>query len=512
SYSHNPISSNNYDIVNLPNVDGLIAQCWTDTAISLMIDAEESNMKVPFEAAYSEYSELYSIAEATGKKYYSLSDPAADGAYGFDYTRSIYELSVTAQLLQPKINSFQISIWPDRSFGNADATYKRIQQQVFACMNEVTGLTAVRESGTTGIGLLMSYNACSNKNPRQVNNYVQSVNIPLLNDGIPVDVLLLEALNEEMLSSYKVIFLSYNYIKPENAEQNRLLADYVAGGGTLVYLDGGDNKVTSGFWEKSPAEDLFGRMGIDYDAQYSEGAVRMTATGDCPSYFTDYSCDDCRFASLSAEGGRVYLRSGDSNLMVGYNYGSGNVLVLGIDSNALLKSESGRELVRNMAEFAVTLYGEEYIATGYLKTTRGNYVTVKTYDTEYKLEGTYVNLFDNDMKVLHNPVVQKNGYGLYKRLENDGVARVFVANCRDVTAEEVDNVFSFDTKTIYLSDTCVLLSFPYVNYSDVRVYDSVTQTEIEYVADYDEENKMLKLTYNQSTKNAIRVEIDLVYD
>lgn len=513
SYQFNPISANNFEIVNAPYMDGIIAQAWTDTSVGLKVDTENGEEIMPFEVSYSEYSELYSIARETGKKYYSLSDPAADqiANLGFETARSIYEQNVVAQLLQPEINTFQISIWPDRSFGGANADYKRVQQEVFACMQEVGTLPATRRSGSVGAAILMSYNCVSNRNWKQVNNYVQSINIPLLEEGVPPDVVLIESLSQSTLNKYKVVFLSYDYIKPESIEENEILAKFVENGGTLVVLDGGANLSYDGFWgkESSAVKNLFNKMDIEYSPNYVSGNLQISATNNTPNYLTELNLNSCNYSIV--ESGVGFLQSNGKNILSGYTFGGGNVLLLGIDSNALTLNESGGQLIKQIARFAFTLNGETYVAPKYLITERGDYTAIKTYDTEVSLNGVYVNLFDNDATVLKNPKIEKNSYVIYKKLKNDGIARVYLANCANVISEEINEILTFNTKTIFASETFVLVSLPYVNYSQIIVQDSVTEQEIEFIPSFDEENRMLKLTYTQSVKNPIKVSVYLDY-
>lgn len=514
SYQTHPISANNFDIVNSTYVDGIIAQAWTDTSVGLKVNTENGNEIKAFEVSYSEYSELYSIARETGKKYYSLSDPAADGIadLGFDFARGIYEQNVTAQLIQPEINSFQISIWPDRSFGNANSDYKRVQQEVFACMQEVGTLTAKRRSGSVGAAILMSYNSVSYGNSAAINNYVQSINIPLLEEGVPPDILLLESLSQSSLNNYKVVFLSYDFIKPEEVATNKILAEFVKGGGTLVVFDASGAKTQyTGFWgeQSSAVKSLMAEMSINYSPVYGVGNLDISPTDKAPEYFKSFDLSDCGYAEI--QGGVSYLTSNGKSILNGMSYGQGNVLVVGVNCNALTKSDEGRNLVKSLARFAFTLSGEKYVATKYLITERGNYLAVKTYDTTVTLEGTYVNLFDNGMTVLKNPTIEKNSYGVYKKLNADGVARVFVANCANVVAQEVNDVLTFNTKTIFLSETAVLVSLPYVNYSQITVKDSITGQDIEFDSSFNEETRMLKLSYTQSVRNSVTVTIALDY-
>lgn len=512
SYASNPISADNYGMVSADGIDGIIAQAWTNTTTQTIVYDKE-NATLPFEVGYSEYSELKSIASATGKKYYSLSDPAADGAFTFEFTRGVYEQNVVSQLLQPDINSFQISIWPDRSFGNASDTYKRMQQGVFAAMNEVRDEKAVRKSGTTGVALLMSYNAVSNANAADVRSYVLSVTAPLLEQGIPVEVVLIESLSADVLKNYHTIIASYNYIKPEDAGVNTLLSNFVKGGGSLVWLGAEDNfSELEGFWgaNSSPRAHLFRKMNIVQSENYYKEPLNILKQSDAPEWFSDFTTEfDVDIASVSSQSGTVYLKSGERNFLVGESCEKGNVLRLGIDTNNLLDSKDLRKLLTDTVHFGIALAGKKYLTPGYILTERGLYTAIKTYDKEVALDGTYMNIFDDEMKIVSNPVVEKNSYGLYKKLPQDGVARVFYANCADVDCEEVNNVFGFNTKVIYQSETVVLVSLPYVDYSTVNIKDSVSGEGIACNPEFDEETRMLKLVYVQSTRNPIKVEIVL---
>lgn len=517
SYQKNPISSNNVKILQQSGVDGIVGQAWTDTT-SQAVKYDGVAVEKPFEVGYAEYSELKSIQNATKKKFYSLSDPSADTPGLRERARPIYEQNVVSQLLQPDISYFQLSIWPDRSFGNADDAYKQEQQGIFTMMNEIAGKQATRIAGTAGVAVLMSYNAVSNKDVNNINNYIVSIVSPLLEQGIPCDVLLLEALTPDLLKNYNTIIGSYNYIKPEKAEQHTYLRDFVNQGGSLIWLGAEDrNSSVDWFWNDAgfalPKDHLFNQLQVSQTESFYNSTLNLTTTSDAPSYFSNITSNKSTdFAEISSQSnGKTILRNNNKSVLVLEQFGNGNLLRFGVDTDGMVDDAVLREVFVKATRYGIELAGEKYSAPKYLMTYRGDYTIVKTYDTTVQLEGTYINIFDDNLTVQVNPTVEKNSYGLYKKLSEDGNAYVFYSNSRDVVVEEVNDMFVFETKTIYQSDTVLMISLPYVNYVSVEIKDSIMNTDISFTESFDETTRMLKLKYKHSVFNKIKVSIQLDY-
>jgi len=100
--------------------------------------------------------------------------------------------------------------------------------------------------------------------------------LPLLKGGLPVRPVQLENITRypSYLDDYKLLVLSYEFMKPASADVNSVLAGYVRDGGTLCYYgDGGDpfHNVRS-WWnsgkaaDPTPLEHLLRMLGVPRDA------------------------------------------------------------------------------------------------------------------------------------------------------------------------------------------------------------------------------------------------------
>jgi hypothetical protein len=123
--------------------------------------------------------------------------------------------------------------------------------------------------------------------------------LPLLKHGIPAQPVQLDnvARFPNYLSDYKVLVLSYEFIKPETPAINQALAEWVAQGGSLIYV-GADtdpfNTIT-GWWNtgknkyETPSQHLFDILGMDRQAgegHYAFGKGHVFVQRKHPAYYT----------------------------------------------------------------------------------------------------------------------------------------------------------------------------------------------------------------------------------
>ncbi|MCQ2461994.1 MAG: hypothetical protein MJ177_01155 [Clostridia bacterium] len=304
-------------------VDGCIAQVWTGTA-------RESNWyegvfkERTFETAYLEYGVMQELVKGTGRKMWFLHDPIEDNPI-FDWNdyQSNYFCTVAASLLHPKVNTYEICPWPNRVFENKypsnSPDAKRISPEYRTMLNnmfQTLGTIENEDETEFKVGILMSdgqlyqreYPDCefstaaddrtgtvirddeklierfkselftSEKPDRELLlKYMSasafpgfySLALPLLKYGVPVRPVLLDNARRftGYLDDYKVLILSYEFMKPDYPDMNTTLAEWVKQGGTLIYIgDGSDpyHKINSWWTGKyeNPACHLFDMLGI----------------------------------------------------------------------------------------------------------------------------------------------------------------------------------------------------------------------------------------------------------
>lgn len=112
-------------LLDLPEVDGYIAQVWTGT--SRTANMYKGLLKErTFETAYLEYGVMQQLVRGTGRDMWFLNDPIEDMPnYTWDNYKENYIKTLAASLLHGGINHYEICPWPTRVFSG---TYPRQPQ------------------------------------------------------------------------------------------------------------------------------------------------------------------------------------------------------------------------------------------------------------------------------------------------------------------------------------------------------------------------------------------------
>ncbi len=274
-------------LVDIPALDGYIAQVWTGTARTPNRYAGVRKERT-FETAFLEYGQMTSMIQPTGKKMWFLADPVEDNPSRTwqDYRRN-YECTVIASLFFPEAWGFEVMPWPSRIFRGkyrlAELTTKGAEGipadyatevlAVINALNDVHQRKTSFHSGTQGIGILVSDTMMFQRaNPHTtLLDGFYGLALPLLKRGIPLRPVHLENLfRPGCLYPYRLLILSYEYMKPLKPEYHDALAEWVKKGNVLVYFgDASDpyHKVRE-WWNTppsqyaTPAEHLFKTLGL----------------------------------------------------------------------------------------------------------------------------------------------------------------------------------------------------------------------------------------------------------
>lgn len=306
NYSQWQIVSPEASLASLPCVDGYIAQVWTGTSREPDYFNGVRKERV-FETAYLEYGCMRSMTAPTGRKLWFLTDPIEDWPRDWEDYRRNYQATFTAQLLYPDIDSYEIMPWPERIYEglykkSADSDEKiRIPKDYSTMMQIMIGtLNDIRKSdskisGSQGISVLMGNTLMFQRFPLhdsyddpQLSNFY-GLALPLLKRGIPIGISHIENLGyKEALKDVKILLMTYSNMKPLDPKAHEYLADWVKGGGVLVF-SGRDDDPFQGVQEwwntegnnfKAPSDHLFSLMGIEAGApegeySYGKGTVRI---------------------------------------------------------------------------------------------------------------------------------------------------------------------------------------------------------------------------------------------
>lgn len=242
---------------------------------------------------------------------------------------------------------------------------------VFRALEDMAQPKTAWDCGTQGLGILVSDTMMFQRgDPNPGDPHLSSfygLAMPLLKSGIPVEPVQMENIGlPGYPKPYKVLFLTYEGMKPPSPELHRELAAWVKSSGVLVFVDDGSDPYnavrewwnTGGMSYPSPAAHLLEQLGISG----REGTYRI---------------------------------------------GSGTVIARKASPAALAGAADGAATVIDLARAACRRASLRWKTTDYLVLRRGPYIVAAGLDetgtpptTEKRLAGRFVNLFDAKLPVL----------------------------------------------------------------------------------------------------------------
>jgi len=410
-------------LVSMPGCDGCIAQIWTGTARTPNV-YKGLRRERTFETAYLEYGIMQELTRGTGREMWFLHDPIEDNpGYSWSDYRKNYRSTVVASLLHPEVKQYEVCPWPRRVFEGTypteDGKGKESIPGVYATvlltvMNVLRDMHKHEEASegndyTAGVGLCLSNSAMYQRGDviRDGTREGEAVKydgttttdelsseqkelldwsafyglaLPLVKAGIPLRPVQLDNILTfpGYLDGYRVLLLSYEFMKPEHPGIHQAISQWVREGGVLIYVGDGSDPFhdVQEWWNrdngirtyKRPDEHLFESLGLNRNPEAGE-----------------------------------------------YEVGSGAVLFFQENPTALSRTGTGAELVRNAVRRSLELRGEtdDYMERGTLQMRRGPYVIAHVLDeTEAGkaenaenaviLPGLFVDLFEADLPVRRN--------------------------------------------------------------------------------------------------------------
>ncbi|MBQ6019919.1 MAG: hypothetical protein IJL26_07030 [Clostridia bacterium] len=379
NYSQWKVMSPEGTLTDIPSLDGYKAQVWMGTSREANVFHGVYKERT-FETAFLEYGVMQELVRGTGRTMWFDNDPIEDRSdYTWENYRRNYIETLMGSLLQPKINRFQICPWPRRIF-SGEAKYPKDQPDAAPIPESYRTflMNVFQMLGTFGtedyeylrkvpqVGVFLSDTAMFQRNfpddilakraeyapvgriellgrenyipgrEREITSgdrlrFLESVAfplfyglaLPLLKGGFPVRPVQLENITRypSYLDDYRLLVLSYEFMKPQGADVNVALANYVRDGGILVYVgDGTDpfHKIRA-WWntgknaDKTPLEHLLRLLGLPEDApdgEYGCGGGKFVLLRKCPADLCVNTDDADRYASLV---GRLIGVSPDAN-------------------------------------------------------------------------------------------------------------------------------------------------------------------------------------------------------
>lgn len=264
----------------LPTVDGFIGQVWTGTAKHAHPLAGRP-LADTFSYSFLEYSYFQNLVAGTNKSAWLLTDPVEDAQGAtWDNLKAWYENTVTAALMQPHINTYEVTPWPERVFLNSKTyggngglpipeDYAAELMAVWAAQRKLPAGKAEFVSGTEPVGVLTADTLMWQRGSGRdrFKGHIAPM-LALMRRGIPVGVLPAERFTEPIFPwpNIRIIIASFDAWKPESREIVDSIANWVKRGGTLVYIGGDDDydDIEGSWWRTdgfdTPADALIHRL------------------------------------------------------------------------------------------------------------------------------------------------------------------------------------------------------------------------------------------------------------
>lgn len=427
--THSTVNYDNYGITAgidhyaaLPGVDGIIGQTWSDTA-RMKLKYNGSILTDVYSYAALEYSSYTDTVQDI--EFYALADSKADNpdlTWG-DY-ENLYRQTIAASLIQPEINRFEVLPWPDRSFLAAPEEYKTEQLNVFSALSRLSGKASEIQAGTARIALGISdtmswLDEKTSKEPLQA---VEGFSIPLIKDGIPLKTKSLDFIKSAAdLADIDILILSYEIMKPSNAQTNTAIAEWVKNGGVVLYIGGHDavEKSQDEWWstQGTPLKDLFNKMGL--------AGVNVVSPKSVPNFFNwtggglnmldraKAGLMRLRFADAASNAsftGKIntVLKSGRDSIGINQSVGKGRIIAFGFPAY-LTSTLGGAGLMRTLVKYALSYTGGGYNRQNLVSIKRGDIVSAHAFNKAAKIEGKYIDIFDDELGVLNEVTVEKGG-------------------------------------------------------------------------------------------------------
>ncbi len=410
NYSQWKIVSPESALIDLPTIDGYIAQIWTGTArVKNCYRGLEKERT--FETAFLEYGVMQELVRGTGRKMWYLADPIEDDPEHTwrDY-RDNYYRTVVASLFHPEVDSYEIAPWPHRIMRGTypsedDSTREKIPPEyktnlltVTHTLRDMRGQPSEWLTEAAEVGVMLADSCMYQRiypvgDPEREESFstrwsaFYGLAMPLLKQGFCVRPLQLDNVRRyaNYLDGYRTIVLSYEFMKPDSPDMHNALAQWVRSGGRLLVVgDGSDcfHKIRA-WWDQggadyqTPTEHLFAALGLGRTPNDGVYAVENGFVGVF-----------CRHPAAIAR---------ESTICEAYLAQFASLL-----ASAGCTKAPANALVLRRGPYTVVSVLEE---TGI--------------DTPCTLEGRYVDLFDHALSVVTDPSFAPGTVRLLRSLDDD---------------------------------------------------------------------------------------------
>ena len=434
NYSQWMIVSPESALLDVPTIDGYIAQIWTGTSRQINtyrgVDKERT-----FETGFLEYGIMQELVRGTDRRMWFLADPIEDNPnFDWDDYRDNYYRTVTASLLHPKISDYEVSPWPGRVMrdlhprakddptpSNIPPEYKTNLLSVMHTLRQMADQGDgewLMNTAEVGVAIADSamfqriYPAGTEPAHAARFNAFYGLALPLLKAGLSARPVQLDNIRRfpAYLDAYKTLVLSYEFCKPASPDIHTAIAGWVQAGGTLVYVGDGSDPFhkASDWWNK----------GADYQTP-TEHLFEVLGLGREPDIGT-------------------------------HTVGRGTVTVIRRYSGDIAYDAALSDMYRNTVLYLLAKQGIDITPTSTLKLRRGVYIVTAAMDEGedgvQTLDGSYINLYDTALSVVKNPVLNIGSVGLWydlSRIDKSGCSDILALSGRAEKLQRTNRMLSF---------------------------------------------------------------------
>lgn len=488
NYSQWRIVSPESALLDLPSIDGYIAQIWTGTSRTANVLRGRAAERT-FMTAFLEYGIMQELVRGTDRRMWFLADPIEDSPnYTWADYRVNYFCTVAASLFHPGVYNYEVAPWPSRVF---TGTYPRedgngreempdgYRTEVLSMMQTLRNMKQDEVSwrgGKTELGVLIADSAMfqrvypdSDESSEEARNvYFSSfygLALPPLEAGYIVRPVQLDNIRRfaGYLNIHKALILSYEFMKPEQPDINTALAAWVKKGGVLIYVgDGGDSfhKIrawwnTNGNSYANPAGHLFEQLGLPFDAH------GLNKVGD------------------------------------------GQVYIMPVNPSSLAMSSESADAYLSAIKESLNARGIEPTLSPEMILDRGPYTITalpKSDAPSCTLDGLYTDLCGADLKVVENPTIMPNSVGIYYnhgKLDKKASAEIIAAAARLEKLKITARSCSF---TAYGAEKSSCSLRMYIKRPATSITAEYEGENIDFISEYDEGSKTLFIRFPNREK------------
>lgn len=489
NYAQWRIVSPESQLTKMEHCDGIIAQVWTGTARSKHHYQGVSRERT-FETAYLEYAQMVGMVIPAQKHLIFLADPIEDNPnYDWHDYKYNYECTVSASLFFPEVSTFEVMPWPERIFKGKYSKSKKerdikiniIPEFATELLTVINTLNDMKQeevewiSGIYPIGVMVSDTLMFQRAepyPSHPNlNCFYGIATPFIKNGIPLKIIQMEHLiNYRPLKDIKILLLSYEGQKPLDKEYHNIIKDWVNEGGSLLIIDDNSDRYNelNNWWKSegfnSPLEHLM-----------------KTLLGN---------------------------KEPDENLT---QIGKGYIWWIKRSPSALSLDKEGASQLLNWVKELSNKSGINIDYKNYIHLKRGPYHICSVQDeslndSPYKIQGRFINLFNPELKVEEDVLLNPSNRALLLDLNSPQFKKdtvSIIASAGRIRDKKIEgNRFHFTTRgPLGIPGKVVILC----NKQPAKIANLDT---IEFQQYYDSKNHLLYIDFTHQGKD-IHFEIDL---